>query len=57
MKEKYIHKSSEAKKLLKVSDCKLMHLREDGVLRAIKKGNAYLYHQDDVKDIIKAKIE
>jgi len=50
MKEKFIHKSTDAKKLLKVSDCKLMHLREEGILRAVKKGNAFLYHEDDIKN-------
>jgi len=35
--------SKEAKKILKVSDCKLSHLRNDGKLVFIKKGNAFLY--------------
>ncbi len=49
MNKKYNHKSSQAKRELKVSDCKLMHLREKGVLRSIKKGNAFYYHEDDIK--------
>jgi len=46
MKNKYQKTSNETKKELNVSDCKLMHLREDGTLRAIKKGRAYLYNID-----------
>jgi len=41
--EKEYYTSKEAKKILKVSDCKLMHLREEGKIKAVKKGNAYLY--------------
>lgn len=35
--------SKEAKKILKVSDCQLAHLRMEGKLPFTKKGNAYLY--------------
>ena len=35
--------SKEAKRLLKVSDCELMHLRTSGKVKATKKGNSYLY--------------
>ena len=35
--------SKEAKSLLKVSDCKLMHLRLEGKLEFIKVGRAFLY--------------
>lgn len=35
--------SKEAKKVLKVSDCNLVHLRMDGKLPFVKKGNAYMY--------------
>lgn len=49
MNEKFKHKSKDTKKILKVSDCKLMHLREEGVLGFVKKGNAFLYNDDDVK--------
>jgi len=38
-----------AKKELKISDCKLMHLRQEGVLRFVKNGNAFLYNDDDIK--------
>lgn len=55
MNDKFVLKSKDAKKELKISDCKLMHLREDGILRAKKKGNAYMYHEDDVKEFLKTK--
>lgn len=40
--EKYLS-SKEMMKELKVSSCDLMHLRTDGKLKYIKKGNSYLY--------------
>lgn len=42
--------SKEVRSKLKIRACDLMHLRENGVLRAIKKGNAYLYDESDVVD-------
>ena len=41
--------SKEVMKELRISSCDLMHLREEGKLRAVKKGNAYLYSEGDVK--------
>ena len=38
--------SKEAKQILKVSDCTLMHMRESGKLQFKKKGNAYFYFID-----------
>lgn len=38
--------SSEIKKLLKLSDCQLMHLRVSGKLPFKKKGNRYIYFID-----------
>ena len=35
--------SKEIKKKLKITSCELMHLREGGKLKFIKKGNAYFY--------------
>ena len=35
--------SKQAKKALKVSDCKLAHLRVDGKLEFEKRGNAFFY--------------
>ncbi|MBP6235345.1 MAG: hypothetical protein KA270_01820 [Saprospiraceae bacterium] len=35
--------SKEAKKVLKVSDCHLAHMRMEGKLPFVKKGNAYMY--------------
>lgn len=35
--------SKEAKKVLKVSDCHLAHMRLEGKLPFVKKGNAYMY--------------
>ncbi len=48
-------KSKEVKDLLKIRSCDLMHLRESGVLRAEKKGNAYLYNLNDVEELEKKK--
>jgi hypothetical protein len=41
--------SGATRKALRVSSCHLMHLREAGVLRFRKEGNAYLYSAADVK--------
>ena len=41
--------SKEVMKKLKISACDLMHLREEGKLRAEKKGNAYMYSLKDVE--------
>ncbi|MBK8853906.1 MAG: hypothetical protein IPN10_07235 [Saprospiraceae bacterium] len=38
--------SKEAKKILKVSDCQLAHLRMEGKLSFIKKGNAFMYEEN-----------
>ena len=35
--------SKETQKLLKISGCELMHLRESGKLNFKKQGNAYYY--------------
>lgn len=35
--------SKEAKKILKISDCKLAHLRVDGKLEFKKIGNRFMY--------------
>jgi len=43
--------SKEAKSIIKISDCKLMYLRESGVLRADKKGRRFMYNEDDLKSI------
>ena len=48
-KSKKLLKSNEVQKELKVSTCDIMHLREAGKLRFEKKGNAYLYFEEDVK--------
>jgi hypothetical protein len=42
-KEKKWITSKEAKAILKISDCKLMHLRIAGLLPFLKVGNAFLY--------------
>lgn len=41
-------KSKEVKKELKILDCDLPHLRQDGLLGFIKQGNAFLYSINDV---------
>lgn len=45
--------SKEAKSMLKISDCKLMHLRESGVLRAEKEGRRFMYTSEDVEKYLK----
>ncbi len=40
--------SKEVKAKLKISGCKLMHLREKGLIGFKKKGNGYLYLAEDV---------
>ena len=42
------YSSKEVKNKLKISGCKLMHLREDGVIGFKRKGNGYLYSVEDV---------
>ena len=37
--------SKEMSKELKISACDLMHIREAGKLKFIKKGNAYFYEK------------
>lgn len=46
-KNKYLS-SKETMKALKVSSCDLMHMREAGKLKFIKKGNAYLYKKGEI---------
>jgi len=42
--KKYLS-SKEMMKELKVSSCDLMHLREGGKLKFVKKGNAFFYEK------------
>ncbi len=44
-------RSGEARKVLRVSTCQLMHLREAGEIRFRKSGNAYLYSANDCQRI------
>jgi len=48
-KKKYLS-SKETMKELKVSSCDLMHLREAGKLKYVKKGNAYFYKKNKVQN-------
>ncbi len=43
--------SKEKMKELKVSACTLSHLRKDGKLKFIKKGNAFYYEQESIEII------
>lgn len=43
--------SGQAKLLLKISSCELMHLRDAGRIRLVKKGNAFLYHLGDISHL------
>ena len=40
--------SKEAKSLLKISDCKLMHLRLEGKIIFKKNGREYLYYFENI---------
>jgi DNA-binding transcriptional MerR regulator len=42
-------RSAEVCKSLRISTCDLAHLREDGFIRAEKRGNAYYYSAKDVE--------
>jgi len=42
------YSSKEAKTVLKIQDCDLMHLRTSGKLKFMKKGNAYLYSKESI---------
>lgn len=50
--------SNEAKKVLQVSDCNLAHLKMEGKLPNVKKGNEYLFDFDsfNFKQLDKIKI-
>ena len=41
-------RSAEVRKALGISTCDLPHLREDGVIKAEKRGNAYCYSEQDL---------
>ena len=41
--------SAEVRKSLRISTCDLAHLREEGRIRAEKRGNAYYYVAKDVE--------
>lgn len=43
--------SVEVRRALKISTCDLAHLREDGAIRAERRGNAYYYAAKDVSVI------
>lgn len=46
-------RSKEVQNKLKVRTCDIMHLREAGKIRYEKKGNAYLYFEEDVEKLKK----
>lgn len=46
--EKIFFTSREARKELRISDCDLAHLRVEGKLKFVKKGNAFMYLKDDI---------
>lgn len=43
--------SKEAKSLVRIKDCDLMHHRVSGKLDFVKKGNSFLYKEEDVLKI------
>lgn len=44
-------KSKEVEKELKISSCYLAHLRQEGKLEFIKKGDSYLYDRSSIKKV------
>lgn len=42
--------SQEAKAELKVQDCDLAHIRSTGKLKFVKKGNAFMYLKESLKE-------
>ena len=54
LQEKYMS-TKQVKCALKVSGCDVMHLREAGKVKFIKKGNAFLYLRSDVEKLVKDK--
>ena len=46
-------KGAEVRKSLEISTCDLAHLREEGAIRAEKRGNAYYYAGKDVEALQK----
>ncbi len=48
--------TKEAKKLLKVSGCQIMHLRDSGKIQFKRKGNGYWYLREDVQKIAQDKM-
>ncbi len=51
MGNKKYSNSKEAMKILKISSCKLMHLRMGGKINYIKKGNSYLYSNESINSL------
>jgi hypothetical protein len=49
--DKNWHTSTEARKVLKVESCDLMHIRLQGKLRFKKERNAFMYSREDVEQI------
>jgi hypothetical protein len=45
--------SQEAKKVLKIQDCDLAHIRNSGKLKFTKKGNSYLYFKESVIEFLR----
>jgi hypothetical protein len=42
--------SKETKLILKIQDCDLAHIRNKGVLKFVKKRNAFMYSKKSVED-------
>ena len=43
--------SAEARKRLRISTCDLAHLREGGIIRTEKRGNAFYYSVRDIESL------
>ncbi len=52
LKTSYLN-SKETKKELQIQDCHLAHIRNSGMLKFTKKGNAFLYDKDSIQQLKK----
>jgi hypothetical protein len=55
MDKSNFYSSKEVKKILKIKDCDLAHIRNSGKLLFTKKGNAFMYSKESVDDFDKGR--
>jgi len=56
LKKSYVS-TKEVKSILKIQGCDVMHFREAGKMKFIKKGNAFWYFKPDVEKLLRLKNE